>query len=107
MGYRRSFVEYVHYPNIAAILSPQFFKLQNLFNILRQASALGLLAIGQTVVVIAGGIDVSIAAIMQLAGVTVAEITQGQDKLVFVAIVTVLLMGTAIGFGNSSPVTTW
>jgi ribose transport system permease protein len=85
---------------IAAILSPQFFKPANLFNILRQASALGLLAIGQTVVVIAGGIDVSIAAIMQLAGVTAAEITQGQDKLVFVAIVTVLLMGAAIGFGN-------
>lgn len=85
---------------IAAILSPQFFKLQNLFNILRQASALGLLAIGQTVVVIAGGIDVSVAAIMQLAGVTIAEITKAQDKLVFVAIVTVLFMGTAIGFGN-------
>jgi ribose/xylose/arabinose/galactoside ABC-type transport system permease subunit len=59
-----------------------------------------LLAVGQTLVVIAGGIDVSIAAIMQLAGVTAAEITKGQDRYVVITIVTVLLMGTAVGFGN-------
>jgi ribose/xylose/arabinose/galactoside ABC-type transport system permease subunit len=85
---------------VAAVFSPQFFKINNLFNILRQASALGLLAVGQTIVVIAGGIDVSIAAIMQLAGVTAAEITKGQDRFVFMTILTVLMMGTAVGFGN-------
>jgi ribose/xylose/arabinose/galactoside ABC-type transport system permease subunit len=85
---------------VAAVLSPQFFKIDNLFNILRQASALGLLAVGQTLVVIAGGIDVSIAAIMQLAGVTAAEITKGQDRYVVITVLTILLMGTAVGFGN-------
>jgi len=85
---------------VAAVLAPQFFKINNLFNILRQASALGLLAVGQTLVVIAGGIDVSIAAIMQLAGVTAAEITKGQDRYVFLTVATVLMMGTAVGFGN-------
>jgi ribose/xylose/arabinose/galactoside ABC-type transport system permease subunit len=85
---------------VAAFFTPQFFKINNLFNILRQASALGLLAVGQTLVVIAGGIDVSIAAIMQLAGVTAAEITKGQDRYVFITIATVLAMGTTVGFGN-------
>jgi len=85
---------------VAAILSPLFFKLDNLFNILRQASALGLLAVGQTVVVIAGGIDVSVAAVMQLAGVMAAEITKGQDRFVLITFLAVLLTGTAIGFGN-------
>jgi ribose/xylose/arabinose/galactoside ABC-type transport system permease subunit len=85
---------------VAAVFAPQFFKINNLFNILRQASALGLLAVGQTLVVIAGGIDVSIAAIMQLAGVTAAEITKGQDRYVFITVATVLMMGTAVGFGN-------
>ncbi len=85
---------------VAAVLSPLFFRLDNLFNILRQASALGLLAVGQTVVVIAGGIDVSVAAVMQLAGVMAAEITKGQDQFVLITIVSVLLTGTAIGFGN-------
>ena len=61
----------------AAIVSPVFFQPKNLFNILRQASALGILAVGQTIVVIAGGIDLSVAAVMQLAGVSVAEITKG------------------------------
>jgi ribose transport system permease protein len=85
---------------VAAVFAPQFFKINNLFNILRQASALGLLAVGQTLVVIAGGIDVSIAAIMQLAGVTAAEITKGQDRYVLTTVATVLMMGTAVGFGN-------
>jgi ribose/xylose/arabinose/galactoside ABC-type transport system permease subunit len=85
---------------VAAVFAPQFFKINNLFNILRQASALGLLAVGQTLVVIAGGIDVSIAAIMQLAGVTAAEMTKGQDRYVFITVATVLLMGAAVGFGN-------
>jgi len=85
---------------VAAVFAPQFFKINNLFNILRQASALGLLAVGQTLVVIAGGVDVSIAAIMQLAGVTAAEITQGQERYVFITLATVLMMGTAVGFGN-------
>lgn len=84
----------------AAVFSPQFFKMDNLFNVLRQASALGLLAVGQTLVVIAGGIDVSIAATMQLAGVTAAEITKGQERFVLATILTVLSMGAAVGFGN-------
>ena len=41
---------------LAAIVSPVFFQEKNLFNILRQASALGILAVGQTVVVISGGL---------------------------------------------------
>ena len=85
---------------VAAVFAPQFFKINNLFNILRQASALGLLAVGQTLVVIAGGIDVSIAAIMQLAGVTAAEMTKGQDRYVLITVATVLMMGAAVGFGN-------
>ena len=39
------------------------------------------------------GIDVSIAAIMQLAGVTAAEITKGQDRYVLLTVATVLIMG--------------
>lgn len=85
---------------VTAVLSPQFFQPKNLFNILRQASALGILAVGQTIVIIAGGIDLSVAAVMQLAGVTVAEITGGQPGLTGAAVLTALLMGAAIGLGN-------
>lgn len=84
----------------AAGVSPQFFQPANVFNVLRQASAIGVLAIGQTIVVVAGGIDLSVAAVMQLAGVTVAEMTKGENTLVPLAIPLCLAMGVAIGFGN-------
>ena len=85
---------------LAALVSPVFFQPKNLFNILRQASALGILAVGQTVVVIAGGIDLSVAAVMQLAGVSVAEITKGSNTSVWLALPVVLAAGALIGFGN-------
>jgi ribose/xylose/arabinose/galactoside ABC-type transport system permease subunit len=85
---------------LAALVSPVFFQPKNLFNILRQASALGILAVGQTVVVIAGGIDLSVAALMQLAGVSVAEITKGSDTFVWLALPVVLAAGALIGLGN-------
>jgi ribose/xylose/arabinose/galactoside ABC-type transport system permease subunit len=85
---------------LASAVSPVFLQPKNIFNILRQASALGILAVGQTVVVIAGGIDLSVAALMQLAGVSVAEITKGSNALVGVALPVVLLAGALIGFGN-------
>jgi len=85
---------------VAAIVSPAFLQTRNLFNILRQASALGILAIGQTVVVISGGIDLSVAALMQLAGVTVAELTKGEGSPVWLALPAVLIVGAGIGLLN-------
>src|SRR5512140_447181 len=81
---------------LAAVVSPVFFQPKNLFNILRQASALGILAVGQTIVVVAGGIDLSVAALMQLAGVSVAEITRGSNVLVGLALPAVLVAGALI-----------
>jgi len=82
---------------VAAIVSPPFFQPGNLLNILRQASAIGVLAIGQTLVILAGGIDLSVAATMQLTGVTVAELTGGTNTLVPLVIPLVLAMGAGIG----------
>lgn len=85
---------------IAACVSPPFFQPDNLLNILRQASAIGVLAIGQTIVIVAGGIDLSVAAVMQLAGVTIAELTGGANTLVPLVIPLTLAMGAAIGLAN-------
>src|SRR6188474_3446371 len=41
----------------------------NLFTILQQASAIGVVTVGMTFVIIGGGIDLSVGAIMALAGV--------------------------------------
>ena len=56
-----------------SIASPAFLTQRNLLNILDQNAAIGIMAIGATVVVIAGGLDLSIGAIYGLAGVLAAD----------------------------------
>ena len=47
----------------SSILSPYFFQVQNLLNILRQVSYTGIIALGMTFVIISGGIDLSVGSV--------------------------------------------
>lgn len=51
---------------LATILSPKFLTYKNLFNILRQISILGVLAVGMTFVIISNGIDLSVGNVLSL-----------------------------------------
>lgn len=59
---------------LLAILSPQFLSWGNFLNVMRQASLQFLMAAGLTVVVLTGGIDLAIGAILGLAAVLSASI---------------------------------
>jgi ribose transport system permease protein len=87
---------------LAGILSPNFLSANNLSNILRQGAALGIITIGQTLVMIGGGFDLSVTAIMQLATVMMAELTRGRDELILPAFAACLLMGLLIGAANGA-----
>ena len=52
----------------AAVMSPQFATPQNLLNIVRQVSVIGIVALGMTLVIIVGGIDLSVGAVLALSG---------------------------------------
>ena len=54
--------------SISAILSPYFIRIQNLLNILRQVSYVGIIALGMTFVMIGGGIDLSVGSLMAFIG---------------------------------------
>ncbi|MHB8279128.1 MAG: ABC transporter permease [Candidatus Humimicrobiaceae bacterium] len=54
---------------IISIASPNFLRISNIFNILRQVTVLGIMACGMTIVVIGKGIDLSSASILALAAV--------------------------------------
>ena len=47
---------------VLSILNPNFLTLENLFDILRSYSFMGILAVGFTVVLLSGGIDISFTA---------------------------------------------
>jgi ribose/xylose/arabinose/galactoside ABC-type transport system permease subunit len=65
---------------IAAILVPGIYSTQSLYLVLRQASQLGLVAIGQTLVLLVGGLDLSVAGVIVVTNVVIAEVSGGLDS---------------------------
>ena len=90
---------------ISALLSPAFYKFSNVLNILRAAAVLGIVSIGQTMVILGGGIDLSVGAIMGTVAIAVSEITGGKDDSVAVAIVACLAIGAVVGLLNGLLIT--
>lgn len=62
---------------VFALLEPRFLHPLNLFNILRQVSISGLIAIGMTFVILTAGIDLSVGSLMALAGLVSAYVAKG------------------------------
>jgi ribose transport system permease protein len=92
---------------VGAIIAPDFTKPQNLVNVLLQAVALGLVAIGQTMVILSGGLDLSVGATISMVAIYSSGLMGGQAG--FMVVVPVLLltmcMALAVGFVNSQLVT--
>ncbi|MBB3932843.1 ribose/xylose/arabinose/galactoside ABC-type transport system permease subunit [Kaistia hirudinis] len=67
---------------VFAILEPRFLSSINLFNVMRQVSITGLLAIGMTFVILTAGIDLSIGSLLAFAGLVGAAVAKGgmQDR---------------------------
>ncbi|HYY29215.1 MAG TPA: ABC transporter permease [Chthoniobacterales bacterium] len=62
---------------VFSIGEPRFLSPLNLFNILRQVSIYGLLAIGMTFVILTAGIDLSIGSLVAFAGLVAAAVSKG------------------------------
>jgi ribose/xylose/arabinose/galactoside ABC-type transport system permease subunit len=90
---------------VAAIVSPNFLKPRNIATLLKQTSALGIVAVGQTFVILAAGIDLSVASVMALMSVLAAHLMAGQDGLVLPVAAFSLGVATFIGLANGLMVT--
>ncbi len=77
----------------------------NLFTVLRQASIIGILAIGEHLIVLLGTMDVSVAAILTLTGVSMAAALVNFGLPPVVAVFVILLMGALIGLINGLVIT--
>jgi ribose/xylose/arabinose/galactoside ABC-type transport system permease subunit len=76
------------------VLEPQFASQRNLFNIARQVSIYGILAVGMTFVILTGGIDLSVGSVLALAGLVAASVEKGCRGLLCVG-----AAGEAQGYG--------
>ncbi|PSC04898.1 ribose ABC transporter permease [Alsobacter soli] len=88
---------------ISTMLSPYFLTEQNLFNVLRQWTMVGLIAVGLTFVIISGGIDLSGGAILAC-GTVVGALAMSKLGAAG-AIVSVVFMGAAFGYLNGAVIT--
>jgi inositol transport system permease protein len=60
-----------------AVVEPRFLSQINLFNIMRQVSITGLLAVGMTFVILTAGIDLSVGSLIAFAGLVGAAVAKG------------------------------
>jgi ribose transport system permease protein len=85
---------------LLALVSPRSAEPSNLINLVRQGGPLALVAIGQTIVMISGGLDLSVGAVVILADVMAAQMIAGQEDRVIPVILLVLAIGACIGLVN-------
>lgn len=84
---------------LLSIYAPGFLTLNNITNILRQVSVLGLLVLGITPVIIIGQIDLSLAIIMTNAAIVGVSITQKTGNSVL-GIIIIIFIGIIVGAFN-------
>lgn len=84
----------------AGIFSPKLLEINHLLFILKIASIIGIISIGQTLLIITRGLDLSVGASATLIMVLICSISMGNPKYVFISIIIALAVGVLIGIVN-------
>jgi ribose transport system permease protein len=82
---------------IMSAASPYFLRQDNIFNVLRGMSTIGIMAIGQTMIIITGGIDLSVGSLMAVSSMLTARLITVQNDNPFLAVVCGLSFGLLLG----------
>ncbi len=89
---------------LLSFASPYFLTERNLFNVARQLSVVAIVALGQALVIIAGGIDLSVGSVIGLAAVFAAMATDATGSPLL-GILAALVTGGGTGIVNGTLVT--
>jgi len=90
---------------IAGIFTPRFVSIANILLILRQASIIGVIAMGMTYVIITGNIDLSSGHVVAVSGAVLIYLQGIPEMPLIVAILACFAVGTIIGLLNGVIVT--
>jgi ribose/xylose/arabinose/galactoside ABC-type transport system permease subunit len=85
---------------IAAVVTPAMLKPEQILNILQVTAFLGLVATGQTIALLTGGIDLSVAGVVTMTNIVATSVMLGQDARIAPAVLCCLLVGAAVGALN-------
>lgn len=89
---------------IASLVDSHFASVDNFTNILRQVSIIGIISLGMTVVMLSGGIDLSVGAVLALLGAISVSVLNATQS-VLLALLAALIAGAAVGSLNGLMVT--
>ncbi len=90
---------------VVSILNPQFLTTGNLLNVLRQAAPIFIIGVGQTIVILARGIDLSMDSVASLTGVVTATLMIDNKLPFYVAMPLGLGLGALLGAFNGVIIT--
>jgi len=85
---------------VIGALEPVFFSPINILNVIRQISIIGIIAIGETMVILLGGIDLSVGAVVAFTGAVAAKLLVETGWAIPLAIAAALVVGLGIGVAN-------
>jgi ribose/xylose/arabinose/galactoside ABC-type transport system permease subunit len=85
---------------IVSFFADNYFTTENFLNVFRQISVIGILACGMTFVIIAGGIDLSVGAIISFAGALIINAAKTVSTIpgIFITIAAGIIIGAISGF---------
>ncbi|MCE7029441.1 ABC transporter permease [Jiella avicenniae] len=83
-----------------SLMSPYFLGWMNIVNILRMASFLAIIACGQALVIIAGGFDLSVGAVVALASVVTAKAMAAAASAIGGPDIVAIVIGIGAGLGS-------
>ena len=92
----------------ASIAAPDLFlKMKNITNVLRQISIVGVVSIGMTIVLLIGGIDLSVTSVMAISACVMADFSErltenGNPQLSFLIVLMIAGIALAVGFLNGA-----
>ncbi len=90
-----------------SLVTKTFLTLDNLFNVARQVSMLGIASIGMTFVILLGGIDLSTGSVITFVNIATAYMMVKMDISMWPAILLTLMMCILIGLFNGFAVATF
>ncbi|EAZ99998.1 ABC transporter permease [Marinobacter sp. ELB17] len=85
---------------VLSLFSDQFFSQGNIMTVIRQASIIGIIAVGVTVVIIGGNLDLSVGSMLSFSTVLVVDLHDkiGPTEAILVMFAATLLLGAVNGF---------
>lgn len=90
---------------VFGMVSPNFFKYQSLENAVKQASYIGIVAVGMTFVLLTAGIDLSVGSNMYLSAAVAGLLINHFSIPAWMALIVCLLVGLGFGLVNAVIVT--